>query len=95
MHFFLQFNNISIYVSIVFVLYVGIVSFDIETPVNENVLEEYIQGYSDAEYIVKGFKSWFPLGIRDDYSLKYGTVKPRPSPMTLLTKHDEVEKGRI
>ena len=57
MHFFLQFNNISIYVSIVFVLYVGIESFDIETPVNENVLEEYLQGYSDAKYIVKGFKS--------------------------------------
>ena len=57
MHFSLQFNNILIYVSIVFVLYVGIESFDIETPVNENVLEEYIQGYTDAEYIVKGFES--------------------------------------
>ena len=57
MYFLLQFNNISIYVSIVFVLFVGIESFDIETPVNANVSEEYIQGYSDAEYIVKGFKS--------------------------------------
>ena len=57
MHFSLQFNKILIYVSIVFALYVGIESFDIETPVNENLLEEYIQGYSDAEYIVKGFKS--------------------------------------
>ena len=35
--FLLQFNNISIYVSIVFVLLVGIDSFDIETPVNANV----------------------------------------------------------
>ena len=77
-------------------MFLGIESYDIETPVNANVLEEYIHGYSDAEYIVNGFKSGFSLGIRDDYSLKYGTVKPRPSPMTLLKKlDDEVEKGRI
>lgn len=59
-------------------------------------MQEYIQGYSDAEFIANGFRNGFSLGIKDDYNLKFGAVKPRPSPMALLTKlEDEVEKGRI
>ena len=55
-----------------------------------------IKGYSDEQFIVDGFKNGFSLGVKSDYCLSYGRVKPRPSPLPLLTKlRDEVSKGRI
>ena len=59
-------------------------------------LAVYIKGYSDEQFIVDGFKNGFSLGVKSDYCLSYGRVKPRPSPLPLLTKlRDEVSKGRI
>ena len=55
-----------------------------------------MEGSTDKDFILNGFSCGFSLGIRRDYRLTYGKVRPRPSPLPLLTKlNDEVSKGRI
>ena len=63
---------------------------------NVERLAVYLKGYSDEQFVVDGFRHGFPLGVKQDFHLLYGNVKPRPSPLPLLSKlSDEVAKGRI
>ena len=61
-----------------------------------NKLSEFLKGCPDERFIIDGFTNGFALGVRETYTLSYGHVKPRPSPMSLIMKlKDEVTKGRI
>ena len=55
---------------------VDISAFGIESPVDVAKLGVYIKGYSDEQFIVDGFKNGFSLGVKSDYCLPYGRVKP-------------------
>ena len=77
-------------------IFADISTFGIESPVNVERLAVYLKGYADEQFVIEGFRKGFPLGVKRDFHLLYGKVKPRPSPLPLLSKlSDEVAKGRI
>lgn len=69
--------------------------FGISTPVKVPVLRNYLKGYDDEDFILKGFTKGFSLGIVDKPELRsYCKIYPVKDQLKRKIE-DEVQKGRI
>jgi hypothetical protein len=68
---------------------------NIYTPVNWEILRQYLDQYHDARFVIEGFKEGFSLGVKDKPLLKpYTKLLPIKASLREKVK-DEVQKGRI